>query len=261
MSEDLGLDPSDPLNLLLHNTPESSMDEESTTAQDWSKFSTLWADHTDQSVAMKPCSDIMDFTDLGSLGMDMDFDPSMTIEPSALHYDYTKLVQGTNYTQGDQFNSFSAEILSTPFPFTFQSALAAGNMSFASASPASYRKERRLSITSSSSSSGASFSPVPESLPSPQPGSASDSVQPKVEASQTNVTPDANDPAAELAQRVRQLAGVMLAVPMGSQFQGHQQMDLPSASIQFIDIQKTYYYFIHSQYPTVQTPYSQTTAP
>ncbi|KAF8804632.1 hypothetical protein BYT27DRAFT_7106313 [Phlegmacium glaucopus] len=229
MSADLGLDPSDPLNLLLHNTsqrPESSMDDEST--QDWSKFSTLWADHTDQSITMKPYSDIMDFSDLGSLAMDMDFDPSMTIEPSALHYDYMKLAQGMNYTHDDQFSPLNTELLSTQFPFTFQSALAAGNMSSASASPVSY-KERRRSITSSSSSSGASLSPVPESIPSPQPGCASESVQPKAESSQANA--NANDPAAELAQRVRQSAGVMLAVPMGSQFQGYQvyqQMDLPT---------------------------------
>jgi len=230
MSADLGLDPSDPLNLLLHNTSQRPVDDESTAAQDWSKFGTLWADQTDQTVAMKPYPDIMDFADLGSLTMDMDFDPSMTIEPSALHYDYLKLTQGMNYTHDDQyqFNPLSTEALSTQFPFTFQSALAAGNMSSASASPVSYKKERRLSVTSSSSSSGASLSPIPESIPSPQPGCASDSVQSKAESSPTNVNPYANDPVAELAQRVRQSAGVMLAVPMGSQFQdfqGYQQMD------------------------------------
>ena len=228
MSADLGLDPSDPLNLLLHNTsqrPETEMDDESTAAQDWSKFSSLWADHTDQTVTMKPYPDIMDFSDLGSMTMDMDFDPSLTIEPSALHYDFAKVAQGMNYPQDDQFNSYSTELLSGPFPFTFQEALVAGDMSSASASPTSYNKGRRLSITSSSSSSGASLSPVPESISSPQSAGASDSVQPKAESSQPNANPYTSDPAAELAQRVRQSAGVMLAVPIGSQFHGYQQMD------------------------------------
>lgn len=236
MSADLGLDPSDPLNLLLHNTcqgPESSMDDESTATQDWSKFSTLWADHTDQAVAMKPYPDIMDFSDLGSLGTDMDFDLSMTIEPSALHYDFAKLAQSMNYTNDNQYTSYSAELESTQFPFTFQSVLAAGDISSESASPVSHsKKERRLSITSSSSSSGASLSPVPESLPSPQPGCASDSVRSQAEYAQTHADPYANDPAAELAQRVRQSAGVTLAVPIGSHFQACQQTeDPPSMSI------------------------------
>jgi Helix-loop-helix DNA-binding domain len=104
------------------NSPESSIDDEPTAAQDWSGFSTLWADHTDQSVSMKSYSDIMNFADLSSLAMDMDFDPSMTVEPSALHYDYAKLAQSINYTN-DQFNSFNTELLPTGFPFTFQSAL------------------------------------------------------------------------------------------------------------------------------------------
>lgn len=226
MSADLDLDPSDPLNLLLHNT--SSMDDESTATQDWSKFSTLWPDHTDQSVSMKPYSDMMDFSDLGSLAMD--FDPSMTVEPSVLQYDYAKLAQSMNYSD-DKFNSFNADLLPAPFPFTFQSALAAGDLSFESVSSVSYKKERRLSITSSSSSSGASLSPVPESLPSPQPGCANASVQRKPESSQTNAAVYANDLATELAQRVCRSAGVTVAVPMGSQFQRYQQADLQSVSI------------------------------
>lgn len=107
------------------------MDDEST---DWSKFSTLWADHTDQSIVTKPYSDIMDFADLSSLA---EFDPSMTIEPSALHYDYAKLAQNMNHTHDNQFDAFNAGLLATQFPFTFQSALAAGDVSSESLSSVS----------------------------------------------------------------------------------------------------------------------------
>ncbi|KAF8970448.1 hypothetical protein BDZ97DRAFT_1914739 [Flammula alnicola] len=215
MSTDLGLDPSDPLNLLLHSASngDSSSDEssQSESSQDWSKFSTLWADNSDQS---KPYSDMMDFADLTSMAMD--FDPSMSIESSALQFN------SLNFGYDDQFNNLSSELLSAQFPFSFQSVLGGNDLSGSTSdSPQSFTKERRLSVTSSSSSSGASFSPVPESVPSPTPGYISD-VQPKEEPTQSNevVNPYINDPAAELAQRVRQSAGVMLAVPMNAQLQG-----------------------------------------
>ena len=141
MSADLDLDPSDPLNLLLNNTSQSPEDDDST---DWSKFSTLWAD---PSVGMKPCSGTIGFSDIGSLGMDMDFDPSMTIEPSALHYDYAKLAMSYN---DDSFNtdfpstqfapSLSSSEASTPPPSTPPASLnqsAKPNLIPADTSPAS----------------------------------------------------------------------------------------------------------------------------
>lgn len=206
MSTELGLDPSDPLNLLLQNGDASS-DEASQheNAQDWSKFSTLWTDGADPT---KHYSDMMDFADLSALPMDMDFNPSMSIEPSALHYDPMKF----NFSYDDQFSALSSELLSGQFPFGFQSALSASD--FSGSSSDSSTKERRLSITSSSSSSGASLSPVPESLPSPHASYSTDTPL-KEEPSQPSL-----DPAAELAQRVRQSAGVMLAVPMNAQLQG-----------------------------------------
>ncbi|KAF8191166.1 hypothetical protein BJ912DRAFT_1041728 [Pholiota molesta] len=200
------LDPSDPLNLLLHNGDASS-DEASQheNAQDWSKFSTLWTDGADPT---KHYSDMMDFADLSALPMDMDFNPSMSIEPSALHYDPLKF----NFSYDDQFSALSSELLSGQFPFGFQSALSGSD--FSGSSSDSSTKERRLSITSSSSSSGASLSPVPESLPSPHASYTTDTPL-KEEPTQPSL-----DPAAELAQRVRQSAGVMLAVPMNAQLQG-----------------------------------------
>jgi hypothetical protein len=222
MSTELGLDPSDPLNLLLSNG-DSSSDESSQhdNPQDWSKFSALWADGAEQS-SLKPYSDIVDLSDLTHMSMDMDFNPSMAIEPSALHHFPGS---GMNFSYDDQFN---AELLSTQFPFMFQFG-ASGDPTSSSASPQSFTKERRLSVTSSSSSSGASLSPVPESLASPVPGYASDTVPPKEEPTQQSELASvyANDPAAELAQRVRQSAGVMLAVPMNAQLQG-REVTVPS---------------------------------
>ena len=96
MSPDLDLNPPDPLNLLLNNTSQIPEDDESS---DWSKFSILWY----PSVGLKTPSSggttattTFDFDDLGSLGIDMDFGPSMTIEPSALHYDFAKFAQCMN---------------------------------------------------------------------------------------------------------------------------------------------------------------------
>ena len=97
MSPDLDLNPPDPLNLLLNNTSQIPEDDESS---DWSKFSTLW----DPSVGLKTppssggttATTTFSFDDLGSLGIDMDFGPSMTIEHSALHYDFAKFAQCTN---------------------------------------------------------------------------------------------------------------------------------------------------------------------
>ncbi|TFK41459.1 hypothetical protein BDQ12DRAFT_645918 [Crucibulum laeve] len=241
MSSDLGLDPSDPLNLLLNNSADSSMEDSSSTGEgasppDWSQLSALWPD-SDQIMGgnMKSYNDIMEFSDLASLPMDMDYNPSMSIEPSVLHFDPTKLTYPSlQYSYGEQ-PSYE-DLLSSQFPFTFQSpssGFSSSSPSISSASPQLSAKERRLSVTSSSSSSGQSFSPCPESAASSATGYHCDvAQQAKDEPSVTSDTATSymNDPAAELAQRVRQTAGVMLAVPMGAQLQGHganQQVALP----------------------------------
>lgn len=196
MSQDLGLDPSDPLNLLLHNTSQGSDSSSiegssslSTTPPDWSQLSALWpsgdSDDLGGTGMGKSYPDIMmDFANLSSLNMD--FNPSMSIDPNALHFDPMKFS-----TYDADSHLLSNELLSAHFPFTFQPNL--GN-DFS-------QPTRRLSVTSSSSSSGASLSPVMEPMSSP--------------------VVSYNDPAAELAQRVRQTAGVMLAVPMGAHIQGN----------------------------------------
>lgn len=208
MSAELGLESSDPLNMLLTTpNPDSASDDSPEASTDWAKFSTLWADNSEQ---LKPYGDMMDFSDMAGLSMDMDFNPGMTIEPNMLSYDAMKF---NNFTFDEQF---SAEFLAGNFPFSFQANTASDiSSSSESASPQSFTRQRRDSVTSSSSSSGASLSPVPESVPSPQSGYISDTVQP-IQPKEEPCT----DPVAELAQRVRQSAGVMLAVPMNAQVQG-----------------------------------------
>ena len=175
MPRDLGLDPSDPLNLLLNNSSQDSSMEDSSSSHgsppDWSQLSSsLWPN---QGENMKPYPDLgIDF-----LQMDMDFNPSMAVDPNSLHY-----ANGVY----DLNQHLSNEFMSASFPFTFHAHPSPddpvmGN-DFVKSSDSS---------SSESSSSRASLSPVPE------PTSAVD----------------------ELAQQVRQTAGVMLAVPSGSQYQ------------------------------------------
>jgi hypothetical protein len=179
---------------------------------DWSQLSALWPEN--DAGQTKPYADVMDFSDLTSLPMDMDFNPSMSIEPSALHFDPMKF---TNYSYGDP-TAYSNELLSAQFPFTFQTAYSNSELSSSNASPQlSAESRRRLSITSSSSS-GASFSPAPESVPSPSaavPTYSTDMSQAFIPVTSAY----ANDPVAELAERVRQSAGVMLALPMSAHLQ------------------------------------------
>ncbi|KAK1221926.1 hypothetical protein PQX77_015254 [Marasmius sp. AFHP31] len=177
---DLGLDPSDPLNLWLHNTSQSndsSMDDDSAgeSPPDWSQFSSLWAPSMEPGGNTK-----LDF----GLGLDaeMDFVNSMAIDPNALHFNYQEFP--TN---------------DPTYPFTFQS----NELLNSSEHLTPAHRERKLSITSSSSSSGASFS----SISSPE---APTQVVAHVQESHV-------DPAAELVQRVLQSAGLTLAVPAGAQ--------------------------------------------
>ncbi|KAG5634940.1 hypothetical protein H0H81_000260 [Sphagnurus paluster] len=178
-SRDIMLDLDDPLSLLLNDEGESQ--------PDWTQLSSFWPE-PDMNVNSKPYTDMIDFSELSGLSMDVDF----AIEPSAL-----------------QFNPYDAAV---QFPFSFDA-------------------PRRLSITSSSSSSGASLSSVPpESAPSPV-------AEPEMVQLTQAPTLDASAPApivdlaAELAERVRQSAGVMLALPMTAQLQAleNQNAQIPTA--------------------------------
>ncbi|GLB39084.1 putative helix loop helix domain containing protein [Lyophyllum shimeji] len=216
MSADLGLDPSDPLNLLLHNTSQShssansSLEEpsrEGGSPPDWSQLSSLWPDN-DFGGQTKPYPDMMDFSELGSLSLDIDLSNAIAVEPSALHFNPIKYnTVNTHYP----YSPPTDDLLSGHYPFTFQA------NSPSASDTSSQPSGRRLSITSSVSSSGASLSPAPESVPSP------------VTAKRTDFPSNATAEhltaaAAELAERVRQSAGVMLALPMNAQLQQHENL-------------------------------------
>ncbi|KAJ6590454.1 hypothetical protein DFH09DRAFT_205623, partial [Mycena vulgaris] len=162
MSQDLGLDPSDPLNLLLHNHSQHDGGDTDTdsagTPPDWSTLSSMWPPVDDPK---------MDFNlDFGL--MDMSFDPAVGIEPNALTYPYSA---------------------PDPFQFTFESP----HMSSRS--------------SSESGSTSGSFSPLVAYSP---PSSEFD-----------------DDPATELASRVRKSAGVVLAVQINQDQQHQQQQQQP----------------------------------
>ncbi|KAJ3498674.1 hypothetical protein NMY22_g19585 [Coprinellus aureogranulatus] len=241
MSTDIRLDPSDPLNILLQNpvggesSSSSNGDDSGASSigspQDWTQLSTLW-DGTDPSATLQgggKYNDLMDFNDLNGtldMNMDMEFDPTM-----GLHYGGYGAFDTTS-----PFNLHLDMVQQTQFPFSFQAALNAVTNNFSSGASSSSASsvsggstlERRLSV--GSSSSGASLSaadadtsnansPSPLSglsegfSPLPQP------TTPKVEVKkQESESPRAFDPAMELAERVRQSAGVMLAVPMNGQY-------------------------------------------
>jgi len=223
--------------------------------EDWSKFGSLWSPHLASSIkSYNEFMDLSDFsssvtmsmpmdTDLGiAMGMDYPYSSMMGIDPASLHFNPA----AANFGLGGGFGL--AQDVSTSFTDSYASASGFGfqqqqqqNSVIAPlftqglSSPESFTKERRLSVTSSSSSSvsGASLSPVPNhynTLSPPPSGYTSDNVSTKDEPN-PNLTSETmnshlntDDPAAELAHRVRQSAGVMLAVPVdgfGSSFQGN----------------------------------------
>jgi len=190
IATDLGLDPTDPLNLLLHNSAQAfdsaTENAKSVSGADWSPLTALWPSPHDHHYL----SDTMKYSDIGmdyhlGLPMTMDYNPCMAIEPSALHLE-SAFHTPSLFTSG---LPMSNDLLPSSFPFTF------GSDESSISSSNSDGRGRRLSITSSSSSSGASFSPV---------------IEPK-----TPSIAKAENPADELAQRVRQSAGVLLAVQTG----------------------------------------------
>ena len=178
--------------------PNDASSEESTSQADsppdWSQFSSLWDDNTFQpqptNAKFDPTS--FDFALNLPLDMDLDFNPSLAVDPAALHFNPNSILATTD------LSSFTPQQ-----QVVFPPGLA----------------PRRMSITSSSSS-GASFSPVldptaPSSIPSvPSTTAASPNIP---SATHVPANGTANDPVADLAQSVRQAAGVTLAVPVQGQ--------------------------------------------
>jgi hypothetical protein len=225
MSSDLRLDPSDPLNLLLHSDMD---DSDNTSPPDWSNLSAaLWSNPPASefdSTSTKPYSDILDYptTDhLADLSMNMDIH-SFGIEPNMLHFDPTKFQQSYSSMQYPYFSGSADDILSNQFPFSFQAALdhipppdSASSSSLSSRSPSISSASPQLSSPDTRHLSVAS-NPTTPIIPDAQPSPQTKSSAPASSVSQ----PTHQDTAEELAQRVRQIAGVMLAVPMTAQLAG-----------------------------------------
>jgi len=187
----------DHLSLLNDPSPPSSTDSSSSQADsppDWFQFSNLWDNEQPilQPSDLKFDAAARDLALSLPLNMDVDFNPSLAVDPSALHFDP---------------KMFASSELS-PFPPLQQVAF-----------PQNFTP-RRMSITSSSSSGGGSFSPILDpalttptaSTPSPAPTSTNPH-----SVTHAPLTTTANDPVDELAQSVRQAAGVTLAVPVQGQ--------------------------------------------
>lgn len=144
----------------------------------------------------------LDFGDFNfSLPMDLDFDQNMAIDPNSLHFDSIfdtntlSLPDGTSFLMPPQADMSGDLVYPT-----------SDDMSWMPQSHIQPDTGRRLSVTSSSSSSasGASLSPVsePASVSSSPPSHSC-----------------LSDPAQELADKVRQMAGVTWAVPVSAQVQ------------------------------------------
>ncbi|KAF7318201.1 BHLH domain-containing protein [Mycena chlorophos] len=179
MSQDLGLDPSDPLNLLLHNRSQHDVHtdtdtDSAATPPDWSSLS-LWAAADDSNLKIDPSFDV-DFDGL----MDMSFGPNVGIEPAALNYQ--------PYPPVDPFPAF---------PYG---------------------------------------SPHMSSAASSESGSTSGSFSPHVAYSPPSSDYTDEDPATELASRVRKTAGIMLAVQMHEQ-QPQQPIPAPVQRVHPIQTQ------------------------
>ncbi|KAI0064902.1 hypothetical protein BV25DRAFT_1914055 [Artomyces pyxidatus] len=235
-------DPADPFAFLLapsSGLDNSSMEDSSSSSHesppDWSQFSNLWDSEepvtsgSGPALHANPAKPDISSLDFGlslplDLNLEMEFNPaiSMSIDPSALHFD-PRIFSAQAYPalQG-------SVIPSQPQPQAQFSQLSHFTNAGGDSQMLTLGTGRRMSITSSSSSSGASFSPVlghatassssVSDSPADSPAPSSDH-QGSVDSSISRL-----DPADELADRVRQAAGVTLAVPVQGQAQQHQHI-------------------------------------
>jgi hypothetical protein len=177
------LDNPETLQLLLQTITQNMTD-------DWTQMST-WADDKQIDLAA-------DFN--FNFPMDLDFDPTMAVDPSALHFNTSMFTQPSS-TASRHGTSQSDEVSMTSM-FSWPEDNSSADQGIG----------RRLSITSSSSS-GASLSPI--IAPQPYVSSSASSASSDIGDYSFNES----DPAVELAHRVRQSSGVTLAVPVSPQVQ------------------------------------------
>ncbi|CAL1708660.1 unnamed protein product [Somion occarium] len=182
----------DPLDILLQTISNAEHIDSSATATspDWTQMS-HWGTGNEKQADF---GSEFDF----SLPMDLDFNSNMAVDPSALHFNPSMFApQNTNDVYRLSSNDFTSDFISASM-FPFESGANTWNGT---------TNGRRLSVTSSSSSSGASLSPVMSNQSAVASSASSDSGHSE------------SDPASELAHRVRQIAGVTLAVPVSAQVQ------------------------------------------
>ncbi|KAH9932222.1 uncharacterized protein B0H18DRAFT_1083322 [Fomitopsis serialis] len=185
------------LQTISQNTNSDTASDESSahTPPDWEQLA-AWA-RAENNTKMP------DFSDFNfSLPMDLDFDPNMAIDPSALHF-------GSMFDQGLAMapeNLYSGQASDQNQGLLYPTT---EDMDWLQQQHIQPETGRRLSITSSSSS-GASLSPVMDNASVSSSASASSSPPSESYLS---------DPAQELAHKVRQMAGVTLAVPVSAQVQ------------------------------------------
>ncbi|KIL57564.1 hypothetical protein M378DRAFT_27930 [Amanita muscaria Koide BX008] len=219
MSSDLALDPSDPLNLLLHSTPQNVQEDTQDSSSDWSQLTNaLWNSDPDHGALKLSYPDVLDYTPADPFTMNVDI-CSFGIEPNMLHFDPTKYQQQSFAdVQYPYLSASPGDMLSSHYPFSFQAALDQAPM--------------YSSSSSSISSRSPSISPASPSLETDRLSIPSNS-QVKSQAtaaSSAAVSQVAQETAEELAQRVRQTAGVMLAVPMGAHLAGNPSANIPLPS-------------------------------
>ena len=198
---------SDPLEFLLQSISTSdNTDSSSSSSSSQANSPPEWSQMSSWPPSETKLSDLgsdFDFT----FPMDLDFNSNPAVDPSSLHFNTSMFSQqSTSVVPDNEFlmssNAITEEVLAGSM-FSYETP---ANSWTPQAPPG---LARRLSITSSSSSSGASLSPVIDHRPPVSSGSSVSSNNGHFE----------NDPAFELAQRVRQVAGVTLAVPVSAQVQ------------------------------------------
>jgi hypothetical protein len=144
-NDELSLDTSDPLTMLLNNLSDSeASSSQASSPPDWSQLSSLWPQQpldlgSDQNSKFPDLGGSFDF----SFPMDLDLNAalSMAVDPSALHY------HGASPQTMFDMNSLhlQPQDLLSSFPFTFSSP----TLSSASASSSSAdEKPPRMSISS-----------------------------------------------------------------------------------------------------------------
>jgi hypothetical protein len=224
----LGLDPSDPLNLLIHNSHfgPSAADLSSSASNidnahpDWAALSAALlasASASDGHAAMHGGDGHTGSAKHGDLAQapfdfafpidfDVEFDAAMAVDPSALQFsndptlsDLPFPTNATSYSSSTpDFSAFG----SAPDPQTPLDSAFFGHDQFPFTPLQGHQPaQRRLSQSSAASSSGASLSPAP--------GHAHASSSPSVASSHTGDSPE------DIVARVAQLAGVLSALPGG----------------------------------------------